>query len=135
MSLFEAVQTRRAELRKDATQVTGFKILTLLVGELETLTKGKGLEITDEKVVAVIKKLIKSNDETIKLCDGDARLTAENQELQTFLPSEMSEDALRDALRLSGATSIGDAMKYLGQHFAGQYDKGTASRVAKELVS
>lgn len=134
MSLFEAVQTRRAELRKDATQVIGFKILTLLVGELETLTKGKGLEITDEKIVAVVKKLIKSNDETIKLCDGDARLTAENLELQSFLPSEMSEDALREALRLSGATNIGEAMKYLGQRYAGQYDKGTASRVAKDLV-
>lgn len=136
MSLFEAVQTKRAELRKDASQVTGFKILTLLVGEVETLTKGKEVEvaITDELVVGAIKKLIKSNTETIRLSGDNPRLATENATLQAFLPTEMSEDQLREALSASGATSMKDAMKHLGDHFAGRYDKGKASAIAKALL-
>jgi uncharacterized protein YqeY len=136
MSLFEAVQSKRAELRRDAAQVTGFKILTLLVGELETQTKGREIEvsITDDLVIASIKKLIKSNTETIRLGGENPRLATENATLQAFLPQELNEDQLRKALVDSGASSMKDAMKYLAEHFAGQYDKGLASSVAKAVL-
>jgi len=137
MSLFNEVQSRRQVLRKDPAQVAGFNILTLLVGELETVSKRDGSEITDDKVVAVAKKLIKSNEETLRLKAGAGaeKLVAENDVLRTLLPQELSEDQLLKILADAKPANIGEAMKHLNGQYAGQFDKGLASRVAKQYLS
>lgn len=137
MSLFNEVQAQRLTLRKDPAQVAGFNILTLLVGELETVSKRDGSEITDEKIVAVAKKLIKSNEETLRLTAGAGavKLDAENAVLRALLPQELSEDQLLKILTDAKPGNIGEAMKHLNGHYAGQFDKGLASRVAKQFLS
>ncbi|MBD8088592.1 GatB/YqeY domain-containing protein [Pseudomonas fluorescens] len=137
MSLFQEVQAQRQTLRKDPAQVAGFNILTLLVGELETASKRDGSQITDEKVVSVAKKLIKSNEETLRLTSGAGatKLDAENVVLRTLLPQELSEDQLLKILVDAKPGNIGEAMKLLNGQFAGQFDKGLASRVAKQFLS
>lgn len=137
MSLFNQVQAQRQALRKDPAQVIGFNILTLLVGELETVSKRDGSEISDEKVVAAAKKLIKSNDETVRLKAGvgTEKLDAENDVLRTLLPKELSAQELLDILRDAKPTNIGEAMKHLNGNFAGKFDKGLASQVAKQFLS
>ncbi|MBD8614946.1 GatB/YqeY domain-containing protein [Pseudomonas sp. CFBP 13719] len=137
MSLFQEVQAQRQTLRKDPAQVAGFNILTLLVGELETASKRDGSQITDEKVVSVAKKLIKSNEETLRLTSGAGatKLDAENVVLRTLLPQELSEDQLLKILVDAKPGNIGEAMKHLNGQFAGQFDKGLASRVAKQFLS
>lgn len=67
--LLQELKDRRASMRGDATKVVEYNILALVIGELETATLGKEhkVEITEDQVFAVIRKLIKSNNETLKI--------------------------------------------------------------------
>lgn len=131
MSLFNDLQSKRQQHRVE------LNVLTLLVGELETAAKRDGSEVTDAKVVAGAKKLIKSVEETIRLKNGvDTRsLEVEARILRQFLPKELSEADLLQALKVGNPATLGEAMKYLEANHAGQYDKGLASKVAKQHLS
>lgn len=135
-NLIGQIQNNRVAFRKDSSKDAEYSILTLLVGELETASKRDGSSITDEKVVAAARKLIKSNTETHKL-KPSLKLIKENECLEKFLPQQMSEEQLRSEIQnLNTALSfknIGEVMAELNKIFPGQFDKGTASKVAREL--
>lgn len=133
-SSLNRLQMARDHYRKSSSKIE-YNILTLIIGELETVSKRDGQPITDEKVTAAIKKLIKSDKETLKLKGADKTLEAEIAYLESWLPEEMSEEQLRDAIKDSGASNIGQAMKALASNPDAVYDKGLASKVAKELFS
>ena len=132
MSKLETFKETRAALRGDASKVAEYNILTVLIGELETIASRDRSEITDDKVIAGIRKLIKSNTETLKLV-ANPKLVKENAYLETFLPASMSEEQLRAAIKDSGATNIGEAMKALKSNPDAVYDSSLASKVAREL--
>lgn len=136
VSTFDNIQATRAALRGNPDKVVEYNIMTLLVGELQTASKRDGSEITDEKVVAAARKLIKSNNETHKL-KPDIKLIRENEYLQQFLPQQISEEKIRSELQFSHSTvpftGVGEAMAFLAEKFPGQYDRGLASKVAREL--
>ena len=46
----------------------------------------------------------------------------------------MSAEDLKAAITKSGATNIGEVMKYLKANHDGQYDGKLASQVAKEVI-
>lgn len=133
-SLFEDVQAARSEMRRNADNVIGFNILTLLVGELETAAKRDGSAVTDDKVIAAAKKLIKSNSESIRLGARADKLEKENDVLQKFLPQELTADQIHGIIVASSATNIGEAMKALNDGYAGKFDKRLASQVAKQIL-
>lgn len=139
MSLIEKVRQQRLEARADKARAVELSILTLLVGELETATKGTGAEITDEKVIGAVRKLIKSNEQTIQLASQNdatkdtSKFVQENAVLSTFLPVVWSEDTLLAHIKESGAKDMGGIMRHLKQ-FAGQYEPAMASKVAKAYL-
>lgn len=141
MTKIELIKNSRKAFRNDPEVKPEYDILTLLVGELETASKRDNSEITDEKVVAAAKKLVKSNKETIKLLEQSGKtekvndLKIQNACLSIYLPKEMTEEQIRDAIKDSGAENIGQAMKALSSNPDAVYDKGLASKVAKELFN
>ena len=139
MKLIDLIMHNRALARANKESKVEFAILTLLVGELETSLKREGksvTEATDGTVVAVIKKLIKSNNEVIGLYGevGSAKFIQENQVLSGYLPTSMTEVEIREALMAAVFGNVGEAMKYMAEKFAGKFDKGLASKIAKELL-
>ena len=139
MKLIDLIMHNRALARANKESKVEFAILTLLVGELETSLKREGksvTEATDGTVVAVIKKLIKSNNEVIGLYGevGSAKFIQENQVLSGYLPVSMTEVEIREALMAAVFGNVGEAMKYMAEKFAGKFDKGLASKIAKELL-
>src|SRR3954447_13072907 len=67
-------------------------ILRLAYGEVQT-TEARGTPVTDEGVAAIVRKLIKSNEETMAAtAEGDAKrlLGEENAVLASLLPKSMS---------------------------------------------
>lgn len=133
MSLLQEIQVSRVYYRKEQSTVE-FNILTLLVGELETSSKRDGSVITDEKVVTAIKKLIKSNNETMKLTGTSEKLELENKTLAQFLPEEMSKEEIEAALSKVGFSTIGEAMKFMVTNYKGKFDKALVSKIAGDLL-
>lgn len=136
MSLIDKVRKDRQDARASSA-TTAYGILTLLVGELETNASRNRSDITDEQVVQMCKKLIKSNNDTIKLLSDDEqvqKLVVENAMLTTYLPVEMTEAEITKVLTDAKCATIGESMAYMLNNFPGKYDRGLASKVAKTLL-
>lgn len=123
----EQLKQRRSEITDRKS--TEYKICTLLIGECETVFKRTSKE---PDIVAIASKMIKSNNEMLSFKHTN-KLVEENIFLQSLLPEQMSEEELITALKGSGATSIGEAMKYLNNNYAGKFDRKLASQLAKNL--
>jgi uncharacterized protein YqeY len=99
-------------------------ILRLAYGEVQT-AEARGTTVTDEGVAAIVRKLIKSNEETLTATvDAEQKriLTEENAVLVSLLPKSLGVadivEALapvRDAIKAAGndGQATGAAMKHL----------------------
>lgn len=102
-----------------AGNVTEKEILRTAIGEITGSFKS-----TDEEVTAVLKKLVKSNRETLALTTdevGQATLREEIAVLQSFLPKTLDVDGIVAALEpvkaaVKDAKSDGQAMGVASKH-------------------
>jgi hypothetical protein len=100
------------------------EILRVALGEIQTIEARKGA-LTEDEVAAIVRKLVKSNRETLDLStSAEQRATLEQEIaiLEALLPKGLDEDGLRaalspqlDAIRAAGndGQAIGIAMKAL----------------------
>ncbi len=138
MQLFEKVKQDRMSARKAKNESTT-SVLTTLVGELESQAKRVGSEVTDEMVIQTCKKFILNNSDTLKLTiasEVNEKLVAENIALNNYLPKQLTREELEtivNQLNESNMT-LGQVMKYLKEHYSGQYDGKLASEVVKSII-
>ena len=99
-------------------------ILRLALGEIQTAEARKQAAVSEEEATAAVRKLIKSNEETMGLSTGDAVTTLKKEIdiLSALLPKQLSVDDIvtalapvRDAIALAKADgqATGVAMKHL----------------------
>jgi hypothetical protein len=100
------------------------EILRVALGEIQT-AEARGPATTDESAAAVVRKLIKSNEETLLATTDEAgkqRLVEENVVLASLLPKSMGVPEIvaalapvRDAIKAAGndGQATGVAMKHL----------------------
>jgi uncharacterized protein YqeY len=115
------------------------EVLRTVIGEV-TRT---GDEATDERVFGVVKKLVKSNQETLAAAtDAAQRATLEREIvlLQAFLPKALSADEIRELLapvateiRAAAGTgpAMGIAMKFLKAEGAATEAKAVQAALAE----
>lgn len=130
MSLIETIRAQKTDARKDVTRATEVAILNLLLGEIETVEKRTGKLYTESQVVDAVKKLIKSNDESLKHRASE-KLVTENAVLAALLPKQLTEDQIRDLISTNALVGVPAVMQFLNSNYAGQFDKGLASTIAR----
>ena len=111
-------QLKQAMKNKD---VLAKGVLQLVKAALENAEKEKGAPLSEQEEIAVIEK------ETAKL-----------QLLKSFLPEQLSEEAIAEKLSAAGIssdTSMGEAMKIAKSLLDGQADGATLSKVVKQLIT
>jgi uncharacterized protein YqeY len=138
---------KRAMLDKseDRKRVLGNLIAQMKNKEIELRAKNK--ELTEEDIIGLIQKTIKQNTEANQLFAQGGRndLIKQNDVeiaiLQAFLPKQLSESELDEAIKgiiaITGAQSIKDMGKVIGQmktKYSGQVDMGVASTKVKALL-
>jgi len=126
-----------------AGRITEKEILRVAVGEITTEAAREGRKGDDDESRAIIRKLIKSNDESLASGpDGERRkvLEEENQILSAFLPQALGVDAIvsaleavREAVRAAGSEgqATGVAMKHLKASGASVNGKDVAEAVRR----
>jgi uncharacterized protein YqeY len=119
------------------------EILRVALGEIDTQSSRSGKDLTDDEVVAVLRKLVKSNHESIKVLADEARKAELQQEievLETLLPKTLDADAIvaalepvADAIKGAGndGQATGVAMKHLKSSGAAVEGKTVAAAVRK----
>lgn len=129
MSLKDQIKQDRLYFRKEKAHMSS-SILGVVLGEIDTAEKRTGDALPDDKVVHIIKKLIESCEATGS--DGEVAV------LKAYLPKQLTTMALmeviHDFVHQHPDTNIGEVMKYLKSEYAGRYDGGEASKIARDML-
>lgn len=143
MSLLHEIVKKSVELRKARSPLASS--LTTLKGELET--KQKSLkpqrDLTDDEVIATIKKTISTLEGNIILYDErnmeEAAIMARSEIalFEEFLPTQMTDDEIRFFVtaKIKEGANMGQIMGALKAEKAGLYDGKVASVMVKELLA
>jgi uncharacterized protein len=119
------------------------EILRVAVGEITTEAAREGRKGDDDEARAIVKKLIKSNDESLATDlapDKRASLVEENRILSAFLPKSLGVDDIVSALAAVAAAvkaagsegqATGVAMKHLKASGANVNGKDVAEAVKR----
>ena len=131
----------------DKQRVNTIRLITATLKDRDIEARGQGKEVSDADIMALLQKMVKSRQESMEIYDKNARPELAQQEreeiaiIQSFLPSQMSDDdvkaAISAAIAQTGAASIKDMGKVvaaLKTKFAGQMDFAKASGVVKGLL-
>lgn len=135
--LFERIKQDQLSARKNRDSATTTSLSTL-IGELQ---RSGGKDFDDAQVIGLIKKNVENLRENLRLDPENANNADIQREIDLFeayLPRQMSEDELREAIRqliADGATSIKELMPALQSHYKGQYDGRLASGLVKEELA
>src|SRR5258708_2461902 len=124
MALGDQVNARMVRAMK-AGNAAEKEILKVAIGEITTDAAGPGKQGDDAEALAILKKLVKSNEETIALSENEAQkqtLRAEIEVLLAFLPEALGVPEIvaalapvTEALKAAGndGQATGVAMKHL----------------------
>ena len=129
MTMLATIKQDRITAMKQKDEITK-NILTVLVGDIENISL-RGIQITDEQVISLIKKYLLSNEEMRKARGDTTVLLGEKTVLEKYLPQQMTEQEILEAVKASGATNVGGVMAYMKANYAGKYDGKLASEIAK----
>ena len=136
MELLKNIQQGRLVARKTGDKIKS-DLLTTIVGEFETLSK-KGKELTDADLVALLKKFKANNLETLNVKPDDEILIKENEILDSYLPQQMTDEDLKNAIirfiEVNEDVNMGKIMAHLKSTYAGLYDGKRASEIAKQCI-
>ena len=131
MSLKEKVSEELKIAMKEKNTVK-LSILRVLKGEIERNGQGPNgkVDLTDGDIVKIVKKLVEGIKETTNNQD-------ELDVLNSYLPKQMDEFEMRliiNTIKQSGASNVGDFMKYFKTYHDGHYDGKVLSNLVKEVL-
>lgn len=127
------------------TELAGLRMLNAAIKNKEIDTRK---ELTDDEVVAVIKKQIKEHEQSLSFLKDPEKQQEDILKYKTyistlegFLPEEMDINDARifimEELSKAGITSksqMGQAMKLLKEKIAGQLDNSKISQIVREFL-
>lgn len=146
MSIQETIRTEMTTAWKAGDTVRR-DALRLLIAALENARIEAGRPLEDTDTIRVLQKEAKQRRDSITEYDkaGRSDLSAKEQQeldvITTFLPTQLSDDEIRELARgviaetgASGAGDVGKIMRPLIAKVAGRADGGRVNQIARELL-
>ena len=148
MSLEEKINQDYIQAMKERDSFRS-SVLSFLRAKIKDVKVDKRIEkVSDEEVIAVIKRQIKQRQDSISQFTSGGRLDLAQKEeqelvlLKAYLPAEISREQLvvivDDVIQSTGASSVKDmgrVMKDVLTKVAGQADNQTVSALVKDRLS
>jgi len=132
----------------DRARVDALRLVNAQLKDKDIEARVGGGKVSDEDVLAVLQKMIKSRQESLDIYTKHNRPDLAEKEkseidvISSYLPAQLSEaevaDAVKDAVAETGAASIKDMGKVVGAlkaKYAGRMDFGKASALVKAALS
>ena len=132
--------------RKNRDQIKS-TLLTTLIGEADMVGKNNGnRDPFDEEVISVVKKFLKGVNETIDILSRSghdaSQFEKERDILDSYLPTQLTKEklivmldsAVVDGTLVEDKSFKGAAMKWLKEHYSGQYDGRVAAAAIDEFT-
>ena len=138
-------EMKAAMKAKEARRLSTIRLMMDAVQKQDIATKS---DISDDEVLTVLARMIKQREESAATYEQGGRpelAQAERDEIvviREFMPTQMSEEesrqAVKGAIASTGAASMkdmGKVMAALKERYSGQMDFGKASALVKELLT
>jgi uncharacterized protein YqeY len=144
----------RADLERDvkdalrARDNERLQTLRMLLAEIKNKSIELGRDPDRDEFTGLVRKAIKQRQEAAQQYEVGKRPELREKELrevgylEVYLPAQVSEDDLRQAIRelvaergLAGPSGIGPVMKEMMKRFGGAADGATVNRIAREILS
>lgn len=140
---------KESMLNKDTATVSAVRLIIAGMKEKDVDARGKGQEkASDAELLSMMQNMIKQRNDSIKMyIDGNRADLADKERkeisiIERFLPKQMSdaevENAIKAVIAATGASSMKDMGKVMAElrgKYAGQMDFGKASGVIKTQLS
>ena len=139
---------KQSMLARDELKTSVLRMLISAIGYYEIQKGGAGYEATEEDVMSVIQKEAKQRNDSIEQFKNANRQelvdkeTKELEILKKYMPTQMSEDEIKDlvkqAIQQTGATTMQDMGKVMGALMPktkGKADGSLVSELVKEMLS
>lgn len=119
-------------------------VLQLVKAALDAAEKEKGAALTEAEEIAVINREVKQTNQALEGAESAGRADLIEKEqakltlLKGFLPKQLSEEEIAEALTAAGVTTgmnMGEAMKIAKPLLTGKADGAVISKVVKSLIS
>ena len=119
-------------------------VLQLVKAALDAAEKEKGAALTEAEEIAVINREVKQTNQALEGAESAGRADLIEKEqakltlLKSFLPKQLSEEEIAEALKAAGVTAgmnMGDAMKIAKPLLTGKAEGAVISKVVKSLIS
>ncbi|MBK9256523.1 MAG: GatB/YqeY domain-containing protein [Saprospiraceae bacterium] len=147
MTLEAKINNDLKEAMKAKDQAALRSIRSIKAAILLFKTDGSGDELTEEREIKLLQKLVKQRQDSLDIYDKQGRedlAVVEREEIaviQRYLPEQLSEEKLKaligEIIKETGATSVKDMGKVMGiasQKLAGKSDGKMIAAVVKELL-
>jgi uncharacterized protein len=125
-------------------RVDTIRMIMAALKDKDIEARGQGKAVSGEDILALLQKMVKSRKESLEIYEKAGRADLATQEseeiaiIQSFLPNQMSEaeveQAIAAAIAETGAASIKDMGRVVGAlkgKYAGRMDFGKASALVK----
>ncbi len=132
----------------DRKRVDAIRLITAALKDRDIAARGEGKTVSDEDILALLQKMIKSRQESLEIYEKNNRPELAAQEkgeievISSYLPKQMEESAVADAIKAAiaetGAASMKDMGKVIGvlkAKYTGQMDFAKASAAVKAALS
>jgi len=160
MSLFDKIRQDREKARviiysKDIEGAEELKALekikydctTLLLGEVDTISKNINGDMSDNDILSICKKYLKSLDATLSAIndlnaeniDTIQRITIEKDYINKLLPDQLNRGELIEIIDSfivnNEVINIGTIMSYLKKNYDNRYNGKIASSIIRDIIS
>ncbi len=141
---------KEAMKAKDAKRLSTVRLILAALKDRDIAARSETNKdlVSDDDILTLLAKMIKQREESATAFDAGNRpemAAGEREEIaviRTFMPAQMDEAAMKDAIAKvvaeSGAASIkdmGKVMAVLKERYAGQMDFSKASAATKDALS
>ncbi len=150
MSLREQLQDalKEAMREKDRRKVATLRLVLAAIKDRDIARRTEADERDDDVIIReILARMIKQRQDSIAAYEEGGRLELAEQEraeieiIRSFLPRQLDEDEIREAVETAiretdakGLKDIGRCMAWLKERYAGRMDFAQASRLVKERL-
>lgn len=132
----------------DKLRLSTIRLITAALKDREIEARGSGKEVAEDDILALLQKMVKQRQESLKIYEEAGRTDLAEQErgeiavITGFLPQQMDEAAVAQAIDAAiaatgaaGIKDMGKVMAALKEAHAGKMDFGKASAAIKAKLT
>lgn len=138
MKTFNNIAQIKAEREIQRTNTVIYKLLGVLIGELDRLPIPRNQEPSEAQIYAVVKKLYEAAEYMASM-DLSEEAKIEYAYLKDYIKTQLSKEAIKlliiNIKNTNANPNIGSIMQFFKTYYPGQYDGKLVLQIAKEIIN